>query len=89
MRVAGVEVQLHSFLTSVLDGYEWLTSHPGRFNPPKELTAQEARWAAQTVLTFQGRQESVAPSVVQCQDHPGRSVVTVVRWTAQHKIFKF
>jgi hypothetical protein len=26
-----VEVQLHVFLTSALDGGEWLTSRPGRF----------------------------------------------------------
>ena len=31
--IGRVEVQLHSFLTSVLDGGEWSTSHPGGFNP--------------------------------------------------------
>jgi hypothetical protein len=29
----GVEVQLHSFLTSALDGGEWSASRPGRFKP--------------------------------------------------------
>jgi hypothetical protein len=29
----GVEVQLHGFLTLVLDGGEWSASHPGRFTP--------------------------------------------------------
>jgi hypothetical protein len=28
-----VEVQLHSFFTSVLDGGEWSASRPGRFTP--------------------------------------------------------
>jgi hypothetical protein len=28
-----VEVQLHAFLTSVLDGGEWSASHPRRFTP--------------------------------------------------------
>jgi len=28
-----VEVQLHSFLTLVLDGGEWLASRPGHFIP--------------------------------------------------------
>jgi hypothetical protein len=30
---SGVEVQLHAFLTSELDGGEWLPSRPGRFTP--------------------------------------------------------
>jgi hypothetical protein len=28
-----VEVKLHIFLTSALDGFEWLASRPGHFNP--------------------------------------------------------
>jgi hypothetical protein len=30
---SGVEVQLHAFLNSVLDGGEWLASQPLRFIP--------------------------------------------------------
>jgi hypothetical protein len=33
----GVKVEFHSFLTSVLDGEEWLTLRPGRL-APKERT---------------------------------------------------
>jgi hypothetical protein len=29
----GVEVEIHTFLTSALDGGEWLASRPGRFTP--------------------------------------------------------
>jgi hypothetical protein len=29
----GVEIYLHTFLTSALDGREWSASRPGRFNP--------------------------------------------------------
>jgi hypothetical protein len=29
----GVEVQLHAFLTSALDGGDWSASRPGRFAP--------------------------------------------------------
>jgi hypothetical protein len=29
----GVDVQLHSFITSALGGGEWSASHPGRFTP--------------------------------------------------------
>jgi hypothetical protein len=32
-RRGGVEVWLHTFLTSALDGGLWSTSHPGRFTP--------------------------------------------------------
>jgi len=32
----GVELYLCSFLTSALDGDEWLTPHSGRFTPGKE-----------------------------------------------------
>ena len=28
-----MEVKLHIFLTSALDGFEWLASRPGHFNP--------------------------------------------------------
>jgi hypothetical protein len=31
-----VEVRLHVFLTSALDGGEWITSRPGRLTPVKE-----------------------------------------------------
>jgi hypothetical protein len=35
--MGGVEVQLHSFLTSALDVSDWLTLRLGRFTPEKEL----------------------------------------------------
>jgi len=38
-----VEVQLHAFLTSVLDGGEWLVSRPGRFTP--WVKAPGSEWA--------------------------------------------
>jgi hypothetical protein len=28
-----MEIQLHAFLTSALDGVEWIASRPGRFTP--------------------------------------------------------
>jgi hypothetical protein len=34
--IGGVEVKLHTFLTSALVEGEWSTSHPGRFTPRKE-----------------------------------------------------
>jgi hypothetical protein len=41
----GVEVWLHAFLISVLDGGEWSASRPGRFTPMEKTlvpTGQEA-----------------------------------------------
>jgi hypothetical protein len=38
----GVEVQLRAFLTSALDGDEWLASRLGRFNPRER--APGTRW---------------------------------------------
>jgi hypothetical protein len=32
-----VEIQLHTFLTSTLDGREWSDSYPGRFTPGTHL----------------------------------------------------
>jgi len=37
--VWGVEVQLHVFLTSVLDGGKFSPSSPGRFTPGERATA--------------------------------------------------
>jgi hypothetical protein len=38
----GVEVQLHAFLISVLDGGEWPDSRPDRFNP--RVRAPDIYW---------------------------------------------
>jgi hypothetical protein len=48
----GLEVQLHSFLTSALDGGEWSMPRPSRITPTKESQApivQEAGWAREPV----------------------------------------
>jgi len=37
-----VEVYLHSFLTSTLDGGEWLNSRPGRFTHEERTQGFEA-----------------------------------------------
>jgi hypothetical protein len=46
-----VEVYLHSFLTSVLDGDKWSASRTDRFNPQKELSLCIV-WASVPVWTF-------------------------------------
>jgi hypothetical protein len=50
----GVEVQLHAFLNSALDGDEWSTSRPGRFTPRERARGtlgQDAGWAPQPFWT--------------------------------------
>jgi hypothetical protein len=50
----GVEVQLHEFLTSALDGGEWSASDPGRFIPRERAPDThwtEAGWAPEPVWT--------------------------------------
>jgi len=50
----GVEVQLHTFLTSALDGDEWSTSRTGRFIPGKEppvLVGYGAGWNPEPIWT--------------------------------------
>jgi hypothetical protein len=59
--VLGMEVYLHAFLTSVLDGGEGSTSRPGRVL--SEITAPvpigyEAGWAPELVWTWQQRQKN-------------------------------
>jgi hypothetical protein len=39
----GVEVYLHAFLTSALDGVDWSVSRPGHFNPPWKETPSTHR----------------------------------------------
>jgi len=41
----GMEVQIHSFFTKALDGYEWSTSsRPDRFIPGKEHRGPLKMW---------------------------------------------
>jgi hypothetical protein len=44
MKYLEVEVQLHAFLTSALDGLEWLASRRGRFNPGERLPVTVSVW---------------------------------------------
>jgi hypothetical protein len=50
-----VEVLLHTFLTSTLEGGEWRASHPGRFTPEERTSVpvgEEAGWAPEPVWSL-------------------------------------
>jgi hypothetical protein len=87
----GVEVWLHSFLTSVLDGGEWVDSTP-RSHCSREL---EAGWAPQLVWTFFVDERNFLPlqGFEPLTRYPG-SIVTVIasgtwsyRWTLKCSYF--
>jgi hypothetical protein len=64
----GVEVYLHVFLTSALDGSQWSASSPGRFTP-REITlvsiGYEAGWATEPVWTREWGEKFPAPSGIE------------------------
>jgi hypothetical protein len=59
MTHAGVEVQLHSLLTSALDGGEWSDSLPRGRSPQYPV---ETGWASEPVWTLWGRKKFLAPA---------------------------
>ena len=71
----GVEIHIHSFLTSALHGGVWLTSNPGRFTPAH--IQQETGWATVPVLTFWKRGKSLSPAGIPSPNRPVCSLVTV------------
>jgi hypothetical protein len=52
----GVELQIHSFFTSKLDGGDWSTSHPSPFYPGRMPSCVGPR----TVMNTFGEEKSVA-----------------------------
>jgi hypothetical protein len=72
----GVDVQVHSFLTSVLDGHEWVTSRT------RYVTIRKERPVAigDPVWTFWRREEFPYVSGIRTPDCPFCSLVTVLTW---------
>jgi len=60
-----VEVYLHSFFTSALEGDQWTSSDPCSFNPggrnPPVPTEEEVGWATDLVWLFWARKIPFAP----------------------------
>ena len=71
-RTGAVEVKLHSFLTSMLQGSKWLTLTPAAL--PSEKKAGPTKyievWVPQTVLTFCRGEKSLALTGILTVDCP-------------------
>jgi len=67
MRLTGVQLQLHTFLTSKLDGGERSNSRPGRFIPrgrsPQLPIWWEAGWSSEPERTRWRREKFPSPFI--------------------------
>jgi hypothetical protein len=72
--IDGEEVQLHTFLTSALDGCEWSISYSGRFDPGKE---PRYPWNRRVCMGPQ-RENSLDLSGIRTPDRTDHSLVTTL-----------
>jgi hypothetical protein len=75
----GAEVQLYSFLTSVLDGGEWLASRPWPLYPRERIpvtTEYKGRGTQWGYGRFGRREKYLAPTGIRNPDRSARSVVS-------------
>ena len=73
--IHGLEVWLHSFLTSALDETEWLASHPGWGKQPTVHTDHRLGGPQSRFGRF-GEKKSLAPTVIWNPDRQVRRLVT-------------
>jgi hypothetical protein len=72
---SGVEVQLHAFLISALEGDEYSASHPGRFNHRERDPGTDliGGWMGPRAdLDALVRRKILAPTGARTLDHPAR-----------------
>jgi hypothetical protein len=76
----GVEVQLHAFLISALDGSVWSVSCPGRFSPRKDprYTLDGRLDGPQTPSGRGGEEKKRSPNCPWQVSNPGRSAGRLV-----------
>jgi hypothetical protein len=80
-----MEIQLHAFLTSALDGEEWSASHPGRFTSREKApgtTWIEAWVGPRVVLDAVVKRKIPSPPGIRTlepnPDRPARSLVAIL-----------
>jgi len=65
-----VEVRLHTFLNSTLDGHEWSASDPGRFIPGKDslVPSEQEMWVSpKASADILEERTSLAPASISTQ----------------------
>jgi hypothetical protein len=76
-RIGGVEVYLHTFLTSALDGGEWSASRPGLFTPRERASGTHwtGGWVGlrASLNAMVKRKKFPAPAGIRTPDYPVRS----------------
>jgi hypothetical protein len=79
MRVGGIELELHSLLTSALYEGEWLISFPCRFIPWKNSATHctEGYEGFRVGLDVLEEIKSLVPTGIRTPDNPARSIVLV------------
>jgi len=76
-RTGRVEVCLHSFFTSALDGVEWPASHLSRFTPAEKkplCTMTKMLSGLQRRSGRFGEKRYLSPAEIQYPDHPARGL---------------
>ena len=75
IHIREVQAQLHSFLSSALDGGEWLNSHTGRFTHGSQQIIGDlvGLTAGQEVLT---KIKTFAPTEIRTPERPARTLDT-------------
>jgi hypothetical protein len=90
--VGGPEVQLNSFLTSVLDRGEWLTLCPTCLTSRERMTVPTeyvAGLASKPVLKFWRSEISLSPTGIWTPDRLACSLVAIQTTLLQLKIYKY
>ena len=79
--ITGADVQFYSFLTSVLDGGEWLASRPRPLYPGERIpVSTEYKGGGGDpvrVWTFWRREKYLVPTGIRAPDRSARSVVSM------------
>ena len=76
-----MEMYLHSFLTSALDGGKYSASRSGHLHRWKtfpEPIKQESRWAPQAVWMFRKRDETLASAGIRTAFRPAHNLGTIL-----------